>query len=192
MHLWSIHHTWALEEFCYQSYTSSITNSQLRDKLNETITNTGWDLTGAGRIDNMPTSSNCDSYPTGGSWIGMVYVAQDSTPCGGEFSCVYFLQPRYINGTMVDYWQSLIYLATTHVTGTNSFMHAVISHETGHVFGLQDPPAPPATNCTGGGWWFGSSVMHQFGYYGCPAGDIQYPTIYDKDTVVNGEMPIHY
>ena len=137
LHVWSIHHSWAPEDYCWESYTASLTAIQVRDKLNETINGVGWDGTGSGRIDNVPTTTSCDYTPNAGSWVDMVYIAQNSVPCGDNGAyvtgnlCVIFLQPRYINGVIVDHWQALIWLATANITGTNSFMHALISHETG-------------------------------------------------------------
>lgn len=167
-HLHSIHYDWKYEEYCYESYASGVTPGDLRTKLGDTIYGKGWDGTGSWRINDIPTSTNCDSIPDAGNWVDMVYLAQDSVPCGsgGAYvtgnSCQQFLQPVYSGSNIVHWWQSLVYLAKNNITGTSAFMHAVISHETGHTFGLQDPPDssgnPSDPICTRGGWWFGSSV----------------------------------
>ena len=72
LHVWSIHHSWAPEDYCWESYTASLTAIQVRDKLNETINGVGWDGTGSGRIDNVPTTTSCDYTRTqeaGSTWF---------------------------------------------------------------------------------------------------------------------------
>ena len=178
------------EDACFQSYMSSVSNATLKSYLENALYATGgWDGTGNWKTDIWVSTNNYNSYADD-YWVELRYDLVDGG-CGGNLSCQNWDYALWVNGQIKHWIQGWVTLATANVTGTTSFRRAVINHETGHDFGLQDPRAPPNTDCTGGGWWFGSSVMHQFNYYGCPSGDIQLPTQYDKETVVNGEMIQH-
>lgn len=113
----------------------------------------------------------------------------DAGECGG-YSCQWaWALPVYQSGQLKHYNQSKVRFKYSHISDGASSMRSTINHESGHMFGLKDPPE--GGPCDIEGWWFGSSVMHQYGVYGCPAGYIEYPTMYDKDTIVNGIMPAH-
>ena len=57
--------------------------------------------------------------------------------------------------------------------------HATINHEFGHMVGLADPVTRNGTDCDSG-----TSVMHQFGYYGCTI-VVEYPKTADFNSVTS-------
>lgn len=198
-HLARIHwaaagHSSVDEDVCYNSYDEGVlSDSALSSKLYSSIFLAGgWDLTGNGRIDLWISSSPCPDYPND---YGYDLRFEARANGNGGYSTAYGTYPLYSNGQILHYGQFLITLKTSHINGTVDSQHATINHEMGHAFGLKDPPdasGDPSENmCTRGGWYFGSSVMHQFATYGCPSGYIWTPTVYDKDTVIYGEMPLH-
>ena len=198
IHWQSVNHGFYDEDACYDSYTTSITDATFKTYLQDALWATGsWDLPlGNANLDIWTTTYDCANYDL--SLIELKYLVQDSGACGG-FSCqTSWAYPVYQNGVLKHWNLSEVIFKTAHLTGTAASRRAVINHESGHMFGLKDPQDPirnaqgtvTTSYCEADGWWFGSSVMHQYEVYGCPAGTIQYP-VYDKETVVNTVMPSH-
>lgn len=192
------------EDFCYQG-DGVVDHSTLKSYLQTALilTSGSWDGTGSYNIDLWATGSFCADYTANNPDIEIWYTVSASGACGG-FSCLTSRFNAILSGgfSTSHYGSAKITLKRDHIEFTPTDPDAaakrnsVINHETGHAFGLLDPlgdDEPGGPDCAyPGGWYYGSSVMHQFNYYGCPSSPIiQVPTAYDKDTVVNGEMISH-
>lgn len=183
------------EDFCYEGY-GSISHNDYKGLLQTAlIINSGsWDGTGSYNIDLWATGSHCSDYTPDNPQIELWYSIQPYG-CGTSteiYSCLSYRFNSILDPGFSTYHSTgaVIIIAQPHLQG---FPDSIISHETGHAFGLLDPLGPPNPDCGWpDNWYYGSSVMHQYQYYGCPATPyINGPTSYDKDTVVNGEMISH-
>ena len=185
-------HSWADEDICYESYSGSLTDSALRSKLvTSVLGSSGWDLTGSSKIDLWISSDHCDSYADD-YWVDIRYDVSDGGGCGSA-STANPRYPIYLNGSVIHYNQYELSIRTCHINGSIDSQDSTLNHELGHAWGLKDPPF--GGPCDYAGWWWGSSVMHQYTDYGCPTSPpnyIRYPTSYEKDTIVSDVMPVHW
>lgn len=167
------------EDICHQSFASSITNAQLRTKL-EQLFGGNWDGTGNWRVDIYRTPNDCSQY-SGQLWIDIYAYAYDYGGCGPA-SFVAFANPVYYGTPHQS--DAFIYFNECHISGSGASMKSTINHEFGHVLGLKDPFDG---NCGPGPT---PSIMHQYTTYGCPSGYIETVQSADKTSVVNNVMPL--
>jgi len=171
------------EQYCIQSHTSTISQTQMANFIEETLVKMGtasmWDSTNNWKVDLWRATPACNLIDsTARASIGTEYhINTDWTNiplCGTYYSCVVHDNPVYdATGGHTHYKWMYSYLQAEHVNGYGTRARKFINHETGHVLGLKDP-AGYGTDCQ-------DSVMHN-DLYGCPS-TVWYPTANDRAAV---------
>jgi hypothetical protein len=207
-HIWtsdygSLSTTYARENGCTQSLeTASITDSRWRTLVRATLKydapDVDWHGVAGGKINIFFVDVACSSmtgdtaasnrirYYTGSRAdvdAGCKFDVPADRACSRGFDCA-----TDVYGHMAcESYQT--WIPYERVTGTAGQRRHVISHETGHFFGLLDPVDPDGDGinspCTD------NSVMHSKWYCGSGNHDREFPQPADKDTVTkisNGQL----
>jgi hypothetical protein len=118
---------------------------------------------------------------------GRVYVKDNTSPtsiCGASVSCTRQYTALYTHGGYTDYAYGNIFIKTSHLNDTSlpqTYRHT-ISHEFGHLLGLQDGNLPNSSYCNAP--YNQNSIMHP-AYY-CPSNTtLEWPSSLDRSAVAS-------
>lgn len=170
------------EDYCVESNSAYMTDATFLNIVRNTLTTDGthWDGLASWKVDLYNTGTYCLSLADD-SWVEFeVYVETVNTTCGDNLSCVRHITPH---ASGKHYWYENVYFDYHNIDGGSDEHHTTVNHEFGHVFGLRDPSY--TGDCQNG-----TSVMHQFNYYGCGQYDIDYPT--SQDISAAGSLADNY
>lgn len=170
IHLRSMHSSNVNEDECTLIEDGSMAWSTARDRIRYTLwidnPSEDWDGLAGNKVYFIEGAYPCNQDPNRSAFELEYWV--HSSGCGGT-SCQWFSNYWGSHGGYNDYNYGYVRFKTSHINGSTSLYHHVISHETGHHLGLADGDG----SCPG-------SIMHS-AYYGCS--NLEWPSSGDRDQV---------
>lgn len=181
-HIWTMDTGNGPEESCAESHISALTDVEVRDRVTAALTGGAgedWHGTASGKIDIRMNGTRCDALSAAVSddteleYHAYVYKGDFiTTKCGeyGTVSCAWAYGKGYNNEVHARWYHGYLNSIDIASSSVRAYKH-VVSHESGHMFGLWDPQT---VTCPG-------SVMHSV-HYECNT-DYYYPQAIDRETV---------